>query len=57
MAKILITAVKIIGNNRWPHTWIKTSMELDKSELEERRKKITSLYRAKQCLFVYEEKG
>jgi hypothetical protein len=55
MAKILITAVKIIDGN-WLSGWQKVSMELDKSELEERRKKITSLYRAKRCLFTYEER-
>lgn len=55
MAKILIKSVKLIESN-WLSGWIKTSMLIDKSELEERRKKIASFYKAKQCLFVYEEK-
>jgi hypothetical protein len=56
MAKILITAVRIIGNSRFPQRWRKTAMELDKSEIEERRKNIIRLYRAKRCLFIYEER-
>lgn len=56
MAKILIKSVKLIESN-WLSGWIKTSMIIDKSKLEERRKKIASFYKAKRCLFIYEEKG
>lgn len=57
MAKILIKYVKLIENNQLSSNWIKTSIRIDKSELEKRRKMITSFYKVKQCLFIYEEKG
>lgn len=56
MAKILLKYAKLIESNQ-QSGWIKISMLIDKSELEEIRKKITSFYKVKQCLFIYEEKG
>lgn len=57
MAKILIKSVKLIGGN-WLSGWIKTNIELNKSNLEAVRKSVLSSYPgAKQCLFIYEEKG
>ena len=53
MAKILITSFKVDNCS-----WLKTNIELDKSNLEAKRKDIISSYPgAKQCLFIYEEKG
>ena len=53
MAKILITSYKVDNCS-----WHKTNIKLNKSNLEAVRKGILSLYTgAKQCLFIYEEKG
>ena len=53
MAKILITSYRIDSG-----CWQKANIKLDKPNLEAVRKGILSaLPLAKQCLFIYEEKG
>lgn len=57
MAKILIKHIMVTGCKWLPSGWIKISTLIDKSKLEEKRKEIISIFSAKQCLFIYEEKG